>query len=140
MSDEKRIFPTGEKKIAAMDAEDPTIRVGDDEIAKREKAMGLDINPKTGRAYEDQGSFENLGLGAGGRFYNGKAVPRAMRCDACEATVVEDQWGRGFRNCGGFDFGGQFFLCPECVLKALHLFPRIRGIVAAMNGGDVKRG
>jgi len=139
MSEEIPIGP-GTPKIPTEDEARDSVRAGMDEIERREKAMGLDIDPKTGRAYEDQGSFENLGLGAGGRFYNGKAVPRVMRCDACEGRVVEDAWGRGFRNCGGFDFGGQFFLCPECVLKALKLFPRIRGIVAAMHGGDLKRG
>lgn len=118
----------------------PRVEVGDDGRARLEKDLGLDMDPATGRAYESQGDFHNMGLNAGGRFYNGAAVPRAMRCDACEARVLEDKWGRGFQNCGGFDFGGPFFLCPGCVLKALNLFPRIKGIVAAMNGGNVKRG
>lgn len=118
----------------------PVIRVGDDETTKRERDIGLDVDPKTGRAYESQGDFQNLGIGAGGRFYNGVAVPRAVQCGACGARVVEDQWGRGFQGCGAFDFNGQFFLCSECVLRVLYLFPRIRGVVAAMHGGDLKRG
>ena len=128
------------------DVDDPVIpaarvEVGADGRERLERDMGLDIDPKTGRAYQDQGDFQNLGLGSGGRFYDGRAVPRSVQCTGCEAVVIERAWGQGFQNCGAFDFGpaGSFFLCQECVARVLRGFPRIRGIVAAMNGGNVKR-
>lgn len=112
---------------------------GDDGRARLEKDLGLDIDPKTGRAYESQGDFHNLGLGTGGRFYNGAAVPRTARCHNCEGFVTEAFWGQGFENCGGVDIGGQWFLCPECIKKVLAVLPRVRALVAAHNGGDLKR-
>lgn len=123
-------------------AREAEIHVGDDETTRREKDMGLDINPDTGRAYESQGSFQNMGLGAGGRFYDGRAVPRSVRCTACEAVVLEAAWGQGFENCGAFDFGpgGSYFLCSECVARVLRVFPRIRGFVSAMTGGKITSG
>lgn len=120
---------------------DEMIEVGDDGRARLEKDMGLKIDPETGHAYESQGNFQNMGIGAGGAFYNGVAVPRSVKCAACSGIVAEDSWGRGFLNCGSFQFGdGSFFLCRECVMRALQLFPTIKGMVAAMNGGDVRRG
>lgn len=116
-----------------------TIEVGDDGRARLDKDMGLRIDPDTGHAYESQGTFRNLDLGAGGAFYDGIAVPRSVRCAGCESVVVENAWGQGFLNCGSFQFGaGSFFLCRECVMRALHTFPHIKGIVAAMNGGKVR--
>jgi len=118
----------------------PKIEVGADGRERLERDMGLDINPETGRAYEDQGDFHNLGLGAGGRFYDGKAVPRSIRCTGCGAHVVEAAWGQGFENCGAFDFGpaGSFFICRECCARVLRGFPNIRAIVAAASGGKLK--
>lgn len=115
----------------------PPITGGQDGRERLERDLGLEINPKTGRAFESQGTFQNLGLGAGGRFYDGRAVPRVARCEACEGMVQEAAWAMGFQNCGALDLGpgGAFFLCQECILKALRLFPRLRALVAAANGG-----
>lgn len=117
------------------------IAVGDDGRARLEKDLGLDINPATGRAFESQGDFHNLNLGAGGRFHDGEAVPKSRKCAECGALVREKFWGQGFRNCGAFVFQGlKFFVCSECVLKVLHSFPNVRGIVSATYGGTIRRG
>lgn len=122
-----------------------TARSGMDGRARMERDLGLQMNPKTGRAYESQGDFHNLGLKAGGRFIEGKALPQAFKCSGCGALVIEDHWGKGFENCGAISCGSlrfvaEFWLCRECVLKALRIFPSIKGMLAAMHGGDLKRG
>ena len=122
-----------------------SIAVGDDEITKGEKAMGLDIDPKTGRAYKSQGDFHNLGIGYGGQFRDGNAIPSAFRCAGCEKVVVGIDWRQAFHNCSGINAGSlrfvtEFWLCPECTLKALNLFPNIKGLVKALHNGDVSRG
>jgi hypothetical protein len=122
-----------------------SIEVGDDEITKRERAMGLDINEKTGRAYKSQGDFHNLGLQAGGHFRDGNALPAAFTCAACSTVVVGKDWRAIYDNCsavtcGSLRFDVEFHICRECTLKVLNLFPNIKGIMAAMHGGDLKRG
>jgi len=121
------------------------VEVGDDETTKRERAMGLDINPKTRRAYKSQGDFQNLGIGYGGRFRDGQALPSAFRCAGCDAVVVGKDWRAVYDNCsavvvGALRFEVELHICRECTLKVLNLFPTIKGIVKALYGGDLKRG
>lgn len=121
------------------------VEIGDDEIAKRERVMGLDINRKTGRAYKSQGDFHNMGIGYGGRFRDGNAIPSAFRCAGCEVVVVGIDWRQAFQNCSAINAGSlrfvtEFWLCRECTLKALSIFPTIKGMVKSLHGGDLKRG
>lgn len=117
------------------------IEVGDDGRARLEKDMGLDINPATGRAYESQGDFKNIDLGIGGRFHDGKAVCRTFRCSSCGAKETEPAWGRGVYHWSSFIFGrAKLAICPNCTYKVLALFPNLKGICAAVNGGELRNG
>lgn len=114
------------------------VKVGDDGRTRLEKDLGLDIDPATGRAYESQGDFANLGLGTSGRFRNGVAVPRVACCAACERIEAEAWYGAGWTNWGALLIGGQWWICRECVLRVLHSLPMLRAKVAATNGGNLR--
>lgn len=130
--------------------------VGDDETTRREKAMGLDIDKRTGRAYQSQGDAANLTSGLTGRFHDGIMVPRSFQCDACGQLVVETKFGVGFPNCaeifvnpGQYRFtrcgsinmgpGGHFNLCGNCIEKAVMAIPNLAGLCSAVNGGRLHR-
>ena len=112
------------------------ITVGEDEIARTQREMGLEINPETGRAYESQGTFTNS-AGGSGRFRDGLALPKSSVCGGCEKRVTEDEYGQGFRNCGEIILGGRgaHFLCSECLARALlKLSPVVMAIRATGSG------
>lgn len=118
-----------------------TIEVGDDEVAKVQRDMGLEIDPATGRAYESQGSFSNS-AGASGRFLDGVAIPRSSACSNCERMVVESEYGQGFRNCGALRLGtrGDHFLCGACVARALLSLPNVVTAIRAAGSGIATTG
>lgn len=148
--------PDGTRRTNAKTRDRSTFRVGDDETTRREKAMGLDIDKRTGRAYQSQGDASNLNSGVGGRFRDGIMVPRAFQCEACGQVVVETKFGAGFPNCAeisinpgryrftqcgsiNLDWAGHFNLCGNCIEKAVRAVPNLAGLCSAMNGGRLHR-